>query len=769
MTQFGLAGSEVPHIADLLTNAANKAQGGVGDMGAALKQAGLVAAATGLSIEETTAGLTAFASAGLIGSDAGTSFKTMLQRLSAPTDEAKAAMADLGISAYDANGQFVGLEAVAGQLKAGMEGLDPATRNAAMATIFGSDAVRAANVLYNEGAEGIANWTAEVSEQGAAAAQAATLTDNLKGDIERLGGAFDSVLIQTGSGANSGLRSLVQGFTGLVDVVGRIPGPVLLAGGALASIALLAPKGITKFREYQASLDKLGLSMDKISTKAPKTGAALSAVGKAAGGVAGALTALSVANAAFSDGLENLGVEQLVAELTAAGGGLDGINKKFAETSRASTALGEAATGINSVGDALKYAFNPGTSANVENFFGTLGSAFGIENTGQIETAKTRISELDGALSTLVTSGKADTAAAQFSAITREAQAQGISVDELKAKFPQYAEALAGASNAAVGATASGIQLTNVEKGAAAAAQDAADSTKDWSDALNGLNSPALDAREAARAFEAAVDDATAAVKENGTTLDINTSKGRANQSALDGVAKAAISQISALQANGASQGALQGQLSKSRARLEETARKFGMSKAEAKAYADQVLKIPASKSTSFSTPGLDTATSKANSLYAAISRITGKTVYINVVERQAGTSGASIRGGQVKDAATGGAIYGPGTGTSDSIPARLSNGEHVWTAKEVQKLGGQGAMYALRAQVRQGNVPKFADGGAVQSSSRFAPPSPNIVIRSDSGNGSTFAPSFVVQGNDAYEATQKALRRFEYQVVGRL
>ena len=53
-------------------------------MGAALNQSALVANQNGLTIEETTGALAAFASAGLIGSDAGTSFRSMLQRLRQP-------------------------------------------------------------------------------------------------------------------------------------------------------------------------------------------------------------------------------------------------------------------------------------------------------------------------------------------------------------------------------------------------------------------------------------------------------------------------------------------------------------------------------------------------------------------------------------------------------------------------------------------------------------------------------------------------------------
>lgn len=52
---------------------------------------------------------------------------------------------------------------------------------------------------------------------------------------------------------------------------------------------------------------------------------------------------------------------------------------------------------------------------------------------------------------------------------------------------------------------------------------------------------------------------------------------------------------------------------------------------------------------------------------------------------------------------ATGGAIRGKGTGTSDDILAWLSNGEHVWTAQDVRNIGGQSAMYAMRDALKHG------------------------------------------------------------------
>jgi TP901 family phage tail tape measure protein len=221
MVQFGLSGRDVPHIADLLAAAAGKAQGNVDDMSQALKQSGLVASQMGLSVEETTGTLAAFASNALTGSDAGTAFRTMLLRLANPTGKSAELMAELGIAAYDSQGAFVGIEALAGQLQTRLGALTQEQRNAALATIFGSDAIRAANVLYSEGASGIGRWTDEVNDQGFAAEQAAKRTDNLKGDVEKLGGALESLAIDQGGGANDMLRELTQTLTDLIEVTGE--------------------------------------------------------------------------------------------------------------------------------------------------------------------------------------------------------------------------------------------------------------------------------------------------------------------------------------------------------------------------------------------------------------------------------------------------------------------------------------------------------------------------------------------------------------------
>jgi tape measure domain-containing protein len=64
----------------------------------------------------------------------------------------------------------------------------------------------------------------------------------------------------------------------------------------------------------------------------------------------------------------------------------------------------------------------------------------------------------------------------------------------------------------------------------------------------------------------------------------------------------------------------------------------------------------------------------------------------------------------RIPSRASGGAIYGPGSGTSDSILARLSNGEYVINAKSTKKYR------PLIEAINSGNLPKFAKGGEITS-----------------------------------------------------
>ncbi|MFA5172589.1 MAG: phage tail tape measure protein [Sulfuriferula sp.] len=194
MNAFALAGDKATVVADALAAGANASTADVSDMAYALSQAGSSAARMGLSVGDTVTALGLFSNAGINGSDAGTSLKTALQRLAAPTDEAAGAMKDLGLKFFDAKGNFVGIRDAAGQLQTKLGKLTQEQREQALATIFGSDASRAAGVLAAQGAAGFDKMSEAVNRQGAATDLAAAQNagfkgalDNLKSTLETLG------------------------------------------------------------------------------------------------------------------------------------------------------------------------------------------------------------------------------------------------------------------------------------------------------------------------------------------------------------------------------------------------------------------------------------------------------------------------------------------------------------------------------------------------------------------------------------------------------
>ncbi|WP_028702813.1 phage tail tape measure protein [Acidipropionibacterium jensenii] len=238
MAQFGLKGQDVGHIADVLSQGANLAQGSVSDLSQALSQGGMVASQMGMSLDETVGTLAEFANKGLMGSDAGTSLKSMLQRLSNPTKQASNAMKSIGLNAYNAQGKFVGLSSIAGQLQSGLGKLTQKQRDSALATIFGADAVRAASILYKDGAKGVSGWTKGVGKAGAAMATARTNTDNLKGDIAKFKAVWTNSFAQIGGSSQGPLRDVVQFFTKIGDV---LPGVVGKIGEFTSAVWKISP------------------------------------------------------------------------------------------------------------------------------------------------------------------------------------------------------------------------------------------------------------------------------------------------------------------------------------------------------------------------------------------------------------------------------------------------------------------------------------------------------------------------------------------------
>lgn len=176
--------------------------------------------------------------------------------------------------------------------------------------------------------------------------------------------------------------------------------------------------------------------------------------------------------------------------------------------------------------------------------------------------------------------------------------------------------------------------------------------------------------------------------------------------------------------------------------KLNQLSIEFNQAAQEAKQFRDGIQSSLASGLTTFLTTGIEQAHSLgqafeglASSVVSSLEKMAAQMLVNLLIQKllqaAGGFSGGGAVGGAPSDSlisafggfAEGGHVTGPGTATSDSVPAMLSAGEFVMQAKAVNAIGVH-TLAALNRGLRSptmaagGSVPKFADGGLVRSSS---------------------------------------------------
>lgn len=222
-----------------------------------------------------------------------------------------------------------------------------------------------------------------------------------------------------------------------------------------------------------------------------------------------------------------------------------------------------------------------------------------------------------------------------------------------------------------------------------------------------------LNRRDAQRNYEQAVDDLSAALKENGKTLDNGTEKGRKNNEAMDRLAEAAVDYKKAIRDAKGSTAEMNRVQADAYKRLYDTMYALTGSKKKADAYARSVLGIPDKKTTKITTDKR-AADAALNSFERRLARLHGKTVTVGA-RLSFPQDWAQYRAGERK--AYGGPI-GDGVGVVDEVPVLAMRGEHMWTTRETAAVGGHGPMMRLRRAALRGELRGYAAGGPIGSSS---------------------------------------------------
>lgn len=319
MGAFNLTADQTGEAANALAGAAAASSADVSDLSQGLSQVSAQAHSAGWNIQDTSAVLAAFADAGIKGSDAGTSLKTMLQRLAAPTDKAADEIESLGINVRDNNGHMKDAKGIAQELQDKLGGLSSAEKDAAMQTIFGSDASRAALVMTNLGSAGLQKYTDATNDQTAAQRMANSQMGESQSAIEQMNGAIETASINVGdalapavtdaanavgeaahsfSSLDDGTQKAIVGFGAVVAAAGpvlSVTGKVVKGVGSMVTVAGKAKQTIGTYADALTTTDAAALkaysSNEKLSGALKSNPAA-----KAAGGVDKYVQAVQNAN-----------------------------------------------------------------------------------------------------------------------------------------------------------------------------------------------------------------------------------------------------------------------------------------------------------------------------------------------------------------------------------------------------------------------------------------------------------------------------------------
>lgn len=267
LTAFGLKAEDSGHFADVLAQASANANTNVGMLGESFKYVAPVAGAMNYSVEDVSLGLGLMANSSVKGSMAGTSLKTALANMAAPTDSMAAAMERYGISLTDDTGNMKTFKGVMDNLRSSLGGLSETEQTAAASTIFGKESMAGMLAIINASEEDYNNLTEAIyNADGAAQEMADTMLDNLAGSMTLMQSAVEGVQNSFGERLSPYLKSAVDGITAEMPAVEETLNNIMDVVDGRAAAFKRSIKSMTSSQDWQNSdfFGKIDIAWNKI-------------------------------------------------------------------------------------------------------------------------------------------------------------------------------------------------------------------------------------------------------------------------------------------------------------------------------------------------------------------------------------------------------------------------------------------------------------------------------------------------------------------------
>lgn len=254
MTPFGMAAERAGEAADVFAYAQANSNTTVEGLGEAMKYAAPTADAFGMSLQDTAAAMGVLANAGIKGSQDGTTLNAMLRDMKKNADNGRIAIGKTKVALTNADGSYRSYAAIIRDIDKATSSMTASQRDAALGAIFGDESLKGILATLKQGPDALDDMTAGLYACGGAAADmAATMGDNLKGDLAILESGAQDMAIALSDWLMPAARGVVQGVTDLIgkfnalddgtkNTIFRIgamaaaAGPLLLNGGKVLTL-----------------------------------------------------------------------------------------------------------------------------------------------------------------------------------------------------------------------------------------------------------------------------------------------------------------------------------------------------------------------------------------------------------------------------------------------------------------------------------------------------------------------------------------------------
>jgi TP901 family phage tail tape measure protein len=367
MKSFGIGAERSGEVADALAGVAAKSTAEVTDLSQGFVQVAAMAHNAGWSLQETSAAIGLMADRGYTGAMAGTALKVMLQRLTAPTDKARALMEELGIQVRDSNGHMKSASEVIDELNNAFYTFDENgnkvakysddVRDAALSTMFGTRAINAALALMEGGSAAFDQYTAAASQAGSATKMAQGQLGELGWSFELLRGEAETAAVNVGEKLTPTIKGIVDAAEGTLEWFDDLDdssqslishlGLMALAAGPLMSIGGRALTGLGKLGTttggFIKALGQMNTSLKTAPTAVHALGDAISAVNNInfSGAGGGLEKATSLVNG-LKGGIKGLAVVGSVALIASIVSNLGEMAKREHDVTKATDGMSEA-------------------------------------------------------------------------------------------------------------------------------------------------------------------------------------------------------------------------------------------------------------------------------------------------------------------------------------------------------------------------------------------------------------------------------------------